>query len=227
MVSSTARSSVIDIPEDILLIDKPSGITSRDVIRELERKVGKVKMGHAGTLDPMATGLMIIGVGDGTKKLKEYVGLDKTYEAEITLGIQTTTGDMDGNIIDEQDVAGINESLIEKTLEEMVDVLRLPVSPYSAMKQGGEPLYKKVRAGKKFIQPVRDMEVKNVMLRSIQEKNKKTVVSVEFVVGSGTYIRSLAEELGKRLKIPATLSFLRRTTVGEFSIDQAKTLDVL
>jgi len=268
--------------EDILLIDKPVGITSFDVIRILRRKFlqdelsvrtgfldgvqgasgageedvskqntaredvreatqksakRRVRMGHAGTLDPLASGLMIIGVGSGTKRLKDYIKLDKEYIAEILVGERRTTGDMDGLVTEEEDVVQLGEEEVRKTLAEMVGTLTLPVSAYSAIKKDGVPMYKRARKlereGKEVEDvPVRDMEVQEVELLGIKNvtvnrnKNKRVVVTVRFFVGSGTYIRSLAEEFGKRMGYPATLKSLRRTRVGEFCIEDAEPLEV-
>ena len=198
-------------------------MTSIDVIRRLQKQLGIKKMGHAGTLDPMATGLMIIGVEGGTKKLKHYVGLSKTCEAEIIVGVKTDTSDIEGVMLEDVAVTDVDEQKVKTVLAGMVGILRLPVSGYSAMKQGGEPLYKKVRSGKPFIQPLRDMEVHSHILKNVRMSEGKVYVRVVFEVGSGTYIRSLAEELGKRLGYPATLGALRRTHIGEFSLGDVTT----
>jgi len=219
--------------EHILLIDKPSGITSFDCIRILRKKLGIRKMGHAGTLDPMATGLMIIGVGDGTKKLQEFLKLDKTYEAEILLGVQTDTGDITGKVLKELGIKNyeLSEEKIKKVLQGMVAKLELPVPAYSAIKRGGEALYKKARRGEVVDVPIKTMEIKAVeFLRSgkAQPCGRKVepypTVSARFSVTSGTYIRSLAEEFGRRLGVPATLAALRRTRIGEFKIEDAQAL---
>ena len=125
------------LPENILLIDKPKGITSFDVIRELRKKLGIKKMGHAGTLDPLATGLMIIGIGDGTKLLKDYFGLPKTYRTEILIGKQTTTGDLEGEVVKETTVHKIDMKKIERILKEITGTIELPVPLYSAVKVDG------------------------------------------------------------------------------------------
>lgn len=206
--------------KQVLLIDKPQGITSFDVIRRLRRQTGIFKMGHAGTLDPMASGLMIIGIEQGTKKLAEYLKLDKTYAAEITLGILTDTGDVTGNIVERKDVPTLSLSDISVCLRGMVGVLNLPVPLYSAIKKKGKPLYSYAREGRKVSVPVKKMVVLDAQLIG---KNGN-VISVEFSVGSGTYIRSLAEEFGKRLGTVATLSELRRTSVGPFKVKDAQAL---
>ena len=217
----------------ILLIDKPKGITSFDVIRCLRREYQArgekaPKMGHAGTLDPLASGLMVIGVGPGTKELAQLVKLDKTYEAEIILGESRTTGDLEGEIIEECPVKidDLSEEVITSTLQTMVGFLELPVPAYSAIKQGGEALYKKVRRGELVKPPVKKMKVIRAQLQETDNfqltESYRVVVRVEFEVGSGTYIRSLVEELGRRLGYPATLGNLRRTRVGDFKIEGAR-----
>lgn len=231
--------------DDILLIDKPTGITSFDVIRRLRNKLGIKKMGHAGTLDPRATGLMIIGVGQGTKRLHEYIKLPKTYEATIRLGERRTTGDLEGEVIETAEVGEVDEEVVRTTLEDMVGVLTLPVSAYSAIKKDGVPMYKRARAAAKEGRevddvPIREMEVQRVTLNNIRnstvnrtnsssggesdETHRIVEIDVVFDVGSGTYIRSLAEELGRRLGYPATLASLRRTRIGNFSIEDSQNL---
>jgi len=215
--------------DNILLVDKPAGITSFDVIRRLRREMGVRKMGHAGTLDPLASGLMIVGVGEGTKKLSEYIKLPKEYVAEILVGERRSTGDMEGEVLAEKEVDGLEEDTILETLTSMLGTRTLPVSAYSAIKKDGVPFYKRARKaereGKEVEDlPVRDMEVMEVEYLGHKCQDGRCVVKVRFRVGSGTYIRSLAEEFGKRLDYPATLKNLRRTKVGEFDIKDARTL---
>lgn len=186
------------------------------------------KLGHAGTLDPLASGLMIVGVGPGTKKLTEYIKLDKEYEAEILVGQRRSTGDMEGEVLEEREVSeNFSKEQIINLLETMKGNLKLPVSAYSAIKRGGEPLYRKVRRGEEVTElPMRDMVVYEAeclgAAAKIMEDKNFLVVRVRFEVGSGTYIRSLAEEFGRRLGYPATLASLRRTKVGDFSVSEAR-----
>lgn len=220
-----------EVPE-VLLIDKPLGITSFDVIRRLRRILNIKKMGHAGTLDPLATGLMIIGVGPGTKNLTNLVKLDKEYVADVRIGESRTTGDLEGEIVEEKIVAGLTQEMVRDTLMTMVGILTLPVSAYSAIKVDGVPMYKRARKaeekGEVIVEvPVREMKVTEAELLSFKMDGSKAVATVRFYVGSGTYIRSLAEELGRRLQYPATLQALRRTKVGEFDIKEAKTFEDL
>jgi len=219
--------------KEIILVDKPVGISSFDVIRRLRKTLGKIKMGHAGTLDPLASGLMIIGVEHGTKKLTDYLKLDKEYVAEILLGIRTESGDLDGRVVAEKVVAEIfSKKKISATLNSMIGTLTLPVSAFSAIKKDGVPLYKKARQAKLLGQtiadtdlPIRDMKVYEAELLDVTQENNQTIIKARFKVGSGTYIRSLGEELGKRLGYPATLKSLRRTVIGDFKIEDAITIN--
>lgn len=223
----------MDVVSEILLIDKPKGITSFDVIRRLRRQLGIKKMGHAGTLDPLATGLMIIGVGSGTKKLTGLVKLDKEYMADVLIGERRTTGDVEGEVVEEKEVgepAEILRSKISAVLTDMLGELTLPVSAYSAIKVDGVPMYKRARKAEQKGEvvedvPMRVMRVDEVELLGVEVGGGRAVAQIRFMVGSGTYIRSLAEELGRRLSYPATLKDLRRTKVGDFDIKDAKQIE--
>lgn len=232
----------MELQDGILLIDKPSGMTSFDVIRNLRRAYSDThdgarapKMGHAGTLDPLATGLMVLGIGKGTKELANLVKLDKEYIAEILLGESRSTGDMEGEVVAEREVAKMfSEEQIIAVLESMLGTLILPVSAYSAIKVDGKPMYKRAReaaARGEVVEevPIREMQVFEAELINtspiIINDNKRQVVQVRFSVGSGTYIRSLAEEFGKRIgDYPATLYSLRRTKVGNCNVTDAHQL---
>ncbi len=247
---------VMEHPE-ILLIDKPSGMTSFDVVYKVRRALNpkpkkdevssdsepwvRLRVGHAGTLDPLATGLMIIGVGKGTKKLTELVKLDKEYIAEVRIGESRTTGDLEGDIVQEADVEPIPAEEITSAVASLVGTIRLSVSAYSAIKIDGKPMYKRAREAEKTGEivtdvPMRDMvvheaevvNIKNTIIYDSEEYEKRrVVVTVRFFVASGVYIRSLGEELGKRLGYPATLQNLRRTRVGEFDVKDAQSLKKL
>lgn len=219
---------------EILLIDKPTGMTSFDVIRVLRRKTGIKKFGHAGTLDPSASGLMIIGVESGTKKLTEFIKLDKEYEAEILLGESRTTGDMEGVVIESVEAVEVGEGDIKRALSQLEGVHTLPVSAYSAIKLDGKPMYKRARAAAKLGEmvknvPFRDMKVYETELLDIYEMEvegmNRIIVKARFFVGSGTYIRSLSEDLGRKLGYPAVLYSLRRTKIGKWSLAEARSLD--
>jgi tRNA pseudouridine55 synthase len=218
-----------EVPE-LLLIDKPSGITSFGVIRALRKQYNIKKMGHAGTLDPLATGLMLVGVGKGTKKLAEFIKLDKEYVAEVRIGESRTTGDLEGEIIESKKVEGLKSEDVEKVLGEMIGTLTLPVSAYSAIKVNGVAMYKRARKAEKTGEtvtevPIREMKVHEAELLNFEIGDDRSVATVRFAVGSGTYIRSLAEELGRRLDYPATIQNLHRTKVGDFDIKNAQPLE--
>tara|TARA_B100001939_G_C16881226_1_gene590997 strand:+ start:495 stop:1196 length:702 start_codon:yes stop_codon:yes gene_type:complete len=225
---------------EILLIDKPHGITSFDVIRRLRRRYSDShggqkapKLGHSGTLDPLATGLMVLGVGKGTKKLAELIKLDKEYVAEVLIGESRTTGDMEGEVVEEKRVEETEEILrskISSALTELVGEIELPVSAYSAIKVDGVPMYKRARKAEKSGEvvdevPMRVMKVYEAELLSLEVGGDRAVATIRFSVASGTYIRSLGEELGRRLGYPACLKNLRRTKVGEFDIKDAKQIE--
>lgn len=210
---------------EIILVDKPKGITSFDVIRILRKKLNKKKMGHAGTLDPLASGLMIIGIDGGTKKMTEFLKLPKAYIADILLGKRTDTGDLEGKVLEEADVQEVNEEHIVDELKKFIGKHSLAVPVYSAIKVGGMPLYKRARKGEVFVAiPIKEMELIDVKLLGIVKNESGVILRVEMNVTSGTYIRTLAEEFGRRLGYPATLSGLRRTSIGEYSVDNAITL---
>ncbi len=214
---------------EILLIDKPKGITSFDVIRRLRRELGIRKMGHGGTLDPLASGLMIIGVEKGTKKLNDFLKLSKEYVAEVRVGESRSTGDLEGDILEEKEVTHLDEKDVVRILVEMIGTLTLQVSAYSAIKKDGVPFYKRARKAEKTGEvledlPFREMQVFETELLKIESVGSRVVLTVRFYVGSGTYVRSLAEELGKRLGYPATLQNLRRTRIGSFMLKDARKL---
>lgn len=224
--------SKIGLAPHILLIDKPSGITSFDVIRRLQRLCREAdkqppKMGHAGTLDPLASGLMLIGIGSGTKELTKLIKLPKVYEAEILFGIKTDSGDVTGQILEKNegfDPKLVSEASICKTLTSMIGTLELAVPIYSAIKRDGRKLYELAREGQtvgEIIPPKRNMTITEASLLSWSA----STCTVRFAVSSGTYIRSLAEHLGERLGVPATLKNLRRTQIGDYTIGRALRLD--
>ena len=209
------------LPEGILLIDKPVGISTFDVLRRLTKLYGKKKRGYAGTLDPLASGLVIVAEGKATKLLTEYLKLPKTYEAEVCIGESSTTGDREGEVTERLEVAGMSEESVRDALESMKGTLDLPVPAYSAIKQGGVPLYKKARRGEEVVVPIKPMEVRDAKLLSFDTRDGYGFAKTLFDVGSGTYIRSLAVELGKRLGYPARLENLRRPQVGEWRGEDA------
>lgn len=215
---------------ELLLVDKPSGMSSFDVIRVLRRKTGVRKFGHAGTLDPLASGLMLIGVEKGTKALTLLTKLDKEYVAEVRFGEKRSTGDLEGEVIEKAAVYDLAAETVRAALVGLVGTHVYPVSAYSAIKKDGVPFYKRARAASKkgeYITevPLRSMTVYDAELCDLFVEGGFTVARVRFFVGSGTYIRSLGEALGEKLGIPATLQLLRRTRIGEYAVEDARSLD--
>jgi len=211
------------LPE-LLLVDKPLGISSFDVIRIIQKHFGKEKIGHAGTLDPLATGLMLLGVNRGTKKLTSLTQLGKTYITDILLGKKTTTGDLEGEIIEEKQYPDLKEKEVENIVYSLRDVVELPVSLFSALKKDGKPLYYYAREGIKIETPIRPMSVLDVSMLDFYKQEPFEIVRVRFAVSKGTYIRSLGEELGRRLGVPATLASLRRVKIGDFRVEDSYTI---
>ncbi len=212
--------TITELPE-LLLVDKPEGISSFDVIRIIQKHFGKIKIGHAGTLDPLANGLMILGTGKGTKDLTNLTGLSKVYIADIILGKSTTTGDREGAVVAQKEYPELNKKKVDEQVSSLTDISELPVSLYSALKKDGKPLYKYAREGIVVDNPIKPMTVLQVALLDHYKQYEFEIVRVLFHVSKGTYIRSLAEELGRRLGVPASLSSLRRTRVGDYRIEDA------
>lgn len=222
------------LPE-VLLIDKPVGITSFDVIRELRKKTGIKKFGHAGTLDPLASGLMILGVEKGTKKLADLVKLDKEYLVEVRVGESRTTDDLEGPIVAEVEVEEIIPSdIISSALASLIGTTLLPVSAYSAIKKDGVPMYARAREAEKSGSAVEEVPYRQMTVLDAQlleythvsiDGKKRLIIKVLFHVASGVYIRSLAKELGRLLGYPATVQMLRRTKIGSFVVEDAQKLE--
>lgn len=206
----------------IILIDKPVGITSFDVIRKLRRELGIKKMGHAGTLDPLASGLLIIATEEDTKKLEQFIKLPKTYEVAVRVGEKRSTGDLEGEIVEKVEVSDISEDTIQKVLEGFVKTHVLKVPLYSAIKVNGKPLYWYARNNMEVETPLKEMEVRGVKLLHLEKGDGFITIHLELSVTSGTYIRTLAEEFGRLLGYPATTAALRRTIVGEYNVKDAK-----
>lgn len=210
--------------DGILLVDKPKGWTSHDVVAKVRRilteKAGKkIKVGHSGTLDPMATGLLVLLVGSYTKRASEFLKLDKTYECELTLGATSTTGDAEGQIKQVNQLQPTQKQ-ISAVLKTFVGEMRQVPPAYSAIKIKGQAAYKLARAGQQL-----KMEPRVITIYKFENVNYQyPKLSFLVEVSSGTYIRSLAQDIGAKLGTGAYLSSLRRTQVGKFDIKNAQTL---
>ncbi|MDF2581212.1 MAG: tRNA pseudouridine(55) synthase TruB [Microbacterium sp.] len=222
----------------ILLVDKPGGITSHDVVARARRALGTRKIGHAGTLDPMATGLLVLGVEGATRLLTFIVGLDKTYEATIRLGVATDTDDAEGRAVSVTDAASVDSQAIRAGIAELTGRISQVPSTYSAIKVDGRRAYDLARAGEDVQLKAREVTVSRFEVLAERRLSAGSgvaagdagaasagsampgVVDVDVVVdcSSGTYIRSLARDLGAALGVGGHLTALRRTRIGPFDV---------
>ena len=210
---------------DVILIDKPSGISSFGVVarvrRYLSQKAGeKIKVGHTGTLDPFATGLLILLSGKATKLSNQFLKLDKWYEATLCLGKTSTTGDPEGVITEVNVDRQPSYSDIEKILPDFLGNIKQTVPIFSAVKINGKRAYQLARQGQKVEMPTREIEIYELKVLSYHFPE----LIIRTHVSSGTYIRTLGEDLGQALGVGAYLTALRRTKVGNFDLNNAKKL---
>jgi len=209
----------------LLLVDKPEGITSHDVVSKVRKLVGTRKVGHAGTLDPMATGLLVLGIESGTKLLTFIVGKDKTYEATIRLGSSTVTDDREGDVVTtatSEQLTSITQEAILSGISKLTGVIQQKPSAVSAIKVDGERAYARVRAGEEVNLPSREVTVSRFeVLGEIRFTNEYIELDVVVDCSSGTYIRALARDLGNDLGVGGHLTALRRTRIGEFDLETA------
>lgn len=214
------------VGDGLLVIDKPQEWTSHDVVGRCRRLCSTRRVGHAGTLDPMATGVLLLGVNRATKLLTYLVGRDKQYSAVIRLGQATDTDDADGRIISTAPVGPEHRDRLPAAVAELTGPIDQIPSAVSAIKIDGKRSYARVRAGEDVELPARPVTVHSFEVLAVDPGPEGTVdVSVEVAVSSGTYVRALARDLGAALGVGAHLTALRRTSVGEFGIDRALGLD--
>nr|WP_246318586.1 tRNA pseudouridine(55) synthase TruB [Leifsonia psychrotolerans] len=214
----------------MLLVDKTPGWTSHDAVARTRRLAGTRKVGHAGTLDPMATGLLILGVNSSTRLLTWVVGLDKEYFATIRLGAATTTDDKEGEQISLASpgvVATLSPDAIAAGIRDLTGDIEQSPSSVSAIKVDGKRAYALVRAGEEVALPPRPVTVSEFELLSATPADGFLDLEVRVVCSTGTYIRALARDLGSALEVGGHLTSLRRTRIGPFGVDAAQTLDEL
>ncbi|MBN9607239.1 MAG: tRNA pseudouridine(55) synthase TruB [Actinomycetales bacterium] len=205
----------------MLLVDKPGGITSHDVVAIARRALGERKVGHAGTLDPMATGLLLLGVGSATRLLTYLVGLDKTYRATVRLGAATTTDDAEGEIVSTADASRITPAVLENALATQRGDLDQAPSAVSAIKVDGRRAYDRVRAGEDVQLPPRRVTVHRLDLLGSRVEGGHLDLDIDLDCSSGTYVRAIARDLGAALGVGGHLTALRRTRVGPFAVADA------
>ena len=212
--------------DGIVIIDKESGYTSRDVVNIVGKIFKTKKVGHTGTLDPLATGVLVICVNKATKLVELLTSLDKEYIADFTMGIDTDTLDSDGNILSEEDNHYTKEE-IEFALKEMVKTYKQEVPKYSAVKVNGRKLYEYARNNEEVALPKHEVTIYSLELLDINYQNNKTNIKVKAHVSKGTYIRSLGKDIASILNTTAIMTSLRRTKQGNFNIEEAIKIDNL
>ncbi len=208
----------------VLCVDKPLGVTSHDVVNRIRRVAHLRRVGHAGTLDPLATGVLLLCLGRTTRLIEYMVGHDKLYETTVRLGQSSTTYDAEGEIVAERPYSHLTLNQIQDALEPFRGEIMQQPPLYSAIKQGGQPLYKLARQGKTEVErPLRPVTIHELTLINWEPPH----LSLRIGCSSGTYIRSLGHDLGEALACGGHLSALRRLTVGDFTAETAVPLDLL
>lgn len=210
----------------IALIDKQQGFTSHDVVAKLRKLLGTKKIGHAGTLDPMATGLLLMGVGAGTKLMQFLSGLDKTYLATIRLGASSSTDDAQGELGELRDASQVSREQLEAEILKLTGNIEQVPSSVSAIKVDGKRAYDLVRAGEEVVLKSRKVTVsKFEIVGEPLVVEKYLDINVEVDCSSGTYIRALARDLGEALGVGGHLTALRRTRIGSFEVSNAREIN--
>ena len=214
-------------PAGIVVVDKPSGWTSHDVVGRVRRLADTRKVGHAGTLDPMATGVLVLGVGRATRLLGHLQLADKEYLATIRLGQSTITDDAEGDVVSTTPAGHLDTDAIAAAMAPLTGSIEQVPSAVSAIKVDGQRSYARVRAGEDVELPARPVTVETFDLDEVRRDDEVVDVDVRVVCSSGTYVRALARDLGSALGVGGHLTMLRRTRVGGFDLASAHTLDEL
>lgn len=210
-----------------LVVDKKPGMTSHDVVAVARRALGTRKVGHAGTLDPMATGVLVIGFNNATRLLQYITNGDKSYTATVVLGAATITDDVEGEVISTGDTSAVSDEQIISELVKMRGTIMQRPSSVSAVKIDGERAYDRVRSGEDVVLPEREVNITALDVISIQRLGAVIEVKIEVTCSAGTFIRAIARDLGTSLDVGGHLNSLRRTRVAGFGIDSAITLEQL
>ena len=212
------------MPSGLLLVDKPGGPTSHGIVAQTRKALGLKKVGHAGTLDPMATGLLVLGIGQGTKLLTYCVGLDKAYEATIRLGMTTSTDDAEGEtdvVATEVALDDLSEDAIREALRAFLGDIEQVPSSVSAIRVDGKRAYERHRAGEEVVLAPRPVTISSIEVLSIRREDPWWDVDIRVECSSGTYIRAIARDVGVALGVGGHLTALRRTRVGPFDVHHA------
>ena len=212
--------------DGILLLDKPLGVSSNHALQSVKRLYEAAKAGHTGSLDPLATGVLPLCFGEATKFSQYLLDADKAYESTFVLGTVTDTGDAEGRVLEDKDASGVTESNVITALQAFEgDIEQIP-SMFSAIKQGGQPLYKLARKGLEVERKPRSVVIKTLQLRAFRG-GERPEADIYLECSKGTYVRSLAEDLGRAIGCGAFVSALRRTRAGPFRIEDSMTLNAL
>ena len=214
-------------PTGLVVVDKPAGMTSHDVVGRVRRLAGTRKVGHAGTLDPMATGVLLVGVNRATRLLGHLMLTIKAYDAVVRLGATTTTDDAEGDLVAESSAAGLADAEVRAAFAGQVGDIEQVPSSVSAVKVDGRRAYARVRAGETVELKPRPVTVHAVDLHRLERRSEVLDVTVSVRCSSGTYVRAIARDVGAALGVGGHLTALRRTAVGPFTLDDAETLDRL
>ncbi len=207
----------------LVVVDKAGGMTSHDVVARTRRLAGTRKVGHAGTLDPMATGVLVLGVNRATRLLGHLLLTDKAYDATVRLGVSTTTDDAEGEVVATASTQGITEASVRESLTRFVGEIEQVPSSVSAIKVDGRRAYDRVRAGEQVELEPRRVRIDEIVVHQVDGADVRLSVRCS----SGTYIRAIARDLGQLLGTGGHLTALRRTAVGPFTLDEAHTLEEL
>lgn len=223
------RAEEIAVGSGLVLVDKPAGWTSHDVVGRIRRLAGTRKVGHAGTLDPMATGVLVVGINRATRLLTHIVGVSKTYTATIRLGQSTTTDDAEGEVVSTRFANAVTREHLETEVAALTGEIQQVPSTVSAIKVDGRRAYDRARRGEDVQLDARPVTVHRFEILDVRrgEGGRVVDVDVEVDVSSGTYVRALARDLGEALDVGGHLTALRRTAVGPYRIENALTLDHL
>lgn len=211
----------------LVVVDKPGGMTSHDVVARVRRLAGTRKVGHAGTLDPMATGVLVLGVGRATRLLGHLLLTEKAYDATVRLGAATTTDDAEGETVSTADTGRLDESAVRSALAGMVGEIDQVPSTVSAIKVDGRRAYARARAGEQVELAPRRVTVHELVVHDVRGVEGFLDVDLSVRCSSGTYVRAIARDLGAALGVGGHLTALRRTAVGPFTLEDAHTLDQL
>ena len=222
-----ATKQRVTVPPGLVVVDKPAGLTSHDVVARVRRIMGTRKVGHAGTLDPMATGVLVLGIERATKLLGHLALDTKAYLATIRLGAATTTDDAEGEVLSTVDASGVADEAVAAGIAKLTGHIEQVPSAVSAVKVDGKRAYARVRAGEEVALAARPVEVSRFDLLATRREGVVVELDVMVECSSGTYVRALARDLGADLGVGGHLGALRRTRVGPFDLRVVTTLDRL